>query len=107
MINSRSPYHIEYENIVATTTLATTTTTVAPISTTTTSLVYESCTVTNLSSTESLNFSYADQTSSIEAVDLAPLSSVNICMYNPEFFFSRAFGSTIFTFAKNGVACTP
>lgn len=106
MINSRSPYHIEYENAVATTTLATTTTTVAPAVTTTTSIIYETCTVTNLSSTESLSFDFRLATGFIRSQTLAASSNVDICVYNPEFHFERTSGSIDFTFAKTGVACS-
>lgn len=106
MINSRSPYHLEYDNAVTTTTLATTTTTVAPIVTTTTSIIYETCTVTNLSSTESLSFDFRLATGYLRSQTVAASSSVDICMYNPELFFQRTSGSTEFTFAKTGVACS-
>jgi hypothetical protein len=106
MINSRSPYHLEYVNAFTTTTLAVTTTTVAPIVTTTTGLVYEICTVTNLSSTESLNFEFRFATGYLRSQTLAASSSVDICVYNPELLFQRTSGTLDFTFSKTGVACS-
>tara|TARA_S200002703_G_scaffold123518_1_gene109475 strand:+ start:51 stop:377 length:327 start_codon:yes stop_codon:yes gene_type:complete len=108
MINARSPYHIEYTNVVTTTTLATTTTTSAPIATTTTTQrVYENYTINNFSTTETLFFEYRSGPSTMTADSVAASSTKQVCMYTPEFNFQRTGGSTSYTSGQSLQACSP
>tara|TARA_B100000900_G_scaffold350883_1_gene317647 strand:+ start:2394 stop:2747 length:354 start_codon:yes stop_codon:yes gene_type:complete len=106
MINTRSPYHLEYENAVTTTTVAVTTTTAAPIATTTTtSALYVRYFVNNFSTSQSVFFNFRSGPGEITSAEVPANTQQNICIYAPQYFYERTSGTTEYVSVETDIAC--